>query len=250
MDEEEEGMICEFCGRELGTKMIPGLRREVPMPCDCIGAVRHREEEDRRERERNWRETFDRAIANADIPSAMTLYPTWGDSTPCYLFGEQGRGKSEMACGAIRKFVADGIVEIDRNRFFSTRSAKFVTGPDMMMRLRRTYDQRGESESDLMWSYAGVGMLCIDDLGKGKLTDWTLERIYLILDMRSREGRPTFVTTQYDIDSLTELFARASDVETAKAIRSRIEGGCRILNVGGPDWRVRQEAFQNSQPPA
>jgi len=232
-------MKCEFCGKELEMRQVHGLRFKVPVPCDCDGARKFREDEDRHEREQNWNEVFSRSVQNANIPKTMNLYGQWGDGTPCYLFGEQGRGKSEMACGALRKFLAEGIVEVDHNRFFETRSAKFVTAPEFMMQLRKTFDVRGESESDLMDSYAGVGMLCLDDLGKGKLTDWVLERIYLILDMRYQDGKPTFITTQYDLDALTRLFAAASDMETATAIRSRIEGRCKILKIGGPDWRTR-----------
>ena len=234
-------MRCEHCGRELETKRVLGLRIAIPVPCDCEGAKRQREEEDRAEAEANRREILDRACERAGIPSAMTLYPEWGDGTPVYLYGEQGRGKTEMACGALRKFLREGIVEIDRKRYFETRSAKFVTDPALMMRLRRTMDIRGESESDLLESYAGVGLLCLDDLGKGKLTDWVLERIYLILDMRYQTNAPTIITSQYDLDSLTRLFAAASDMETAAAIRSRIEGGCRPVRIGGPDWRTRRQ---------
>lgn len=231
-------MRCEFCGMELETRRILGLRYAVPVPCECEGAKAHREEEDRAEAEANMREVLDRAFERAAIPPAMNIYPEWGDGTPVYLYGEQGRGKTEMACGALRKYLRDGVIEIDRKRYFETRSAKFVTGPAMMMRLRRTMDVRGESESDLMESYAGVGLLCLDDLGKGKLTDWVLERIYLILDMRYQTNAPTIITSQYDLDALTRLFAAASDMETAAAIRSRIEGRCRILRIDGPDWRV------------
>ena len=69
--------------------------------------------------------------------------------------------------------------------------------------------------------------------------DWVLERIYLILDMRYQTNAPTIITSQYDLDALTRLFAAASDIETAAAIRSRIEGRCRPLRIGGPDWRTK-----------
>lgn len=233
-------MRCEFCGRELETRRALGLRFAIPVPCECDGAKRQREEEDRAEAEANRREVLGRAFERACIPPAMTLYPEWGDGTPVYLYGEQGRGKTEMACGALRRFLREGVVEIDRKRYFETRNAKFVTGPAFMMRLRKTMDVRGESESDLLESYAGVGLLCLDDLGKGKLTDWVLERIYLILDMRYQRNAPTIITSQYDLDALTRLFAAASDMETAAAIRSRIEGMCRPVRIGGPDWRTRR----------
>lgn len=235
-------MECRYCGRKLETMLVPGLRREVALPCDCTEAVRAREEADRRE----WREerakVLRRAIARAKIPPQLRLYPEWGDGTGVYLYGKQGRGKTERACGILRKFLNDGIIEEAHNRFFETRSAKYVCVPDWMMEMQATFGRRGVTEEDVMESYAGVGMLLLDDLGKGQMTPWRVERIYMVLDRRSRAGLPTVITTQYDIGSLTDMIHRATDEEMASAIRSRIEGMCRPHKVTGPDWRTAKRA--------
>ncbi len=237
-------MKCEFCGRELETRKVPYLRFEIPVPCDCDAAKRQREEEDRNEREENWTKEYLMAIDRARIPRRYRLYETFGDGRGLYLYGMQGRGKTEMACGALRAYIRSGIVEEGHNRFFATKSAKFVSVPEWLMEMRRTYDVRGQSEGDLMESYAGVGTLCLDDLGKGQMTPWAIERIYTLLDLRYREERTTIITSQYDGNGLIRVIASRSDEESAYAIWSRIQGMCQIREVGGPDWR---RAAQNSQ---
>lgn len=234
-------MVCEHCGRELETIPVPGLR-EVARPCDCIGAVRAREEADRAEWLSERDRVLRRAISRSKVPPSCRLYPEWGDGASIYLYGKQGRGKTERACGMVRKWLSDGIVEYAHNRFAATRSARYVNVPDWMMEMKATFGRRGESEDDVMERYSGVGMLVLDDLGKGQMTPWRAERIYTVLDRRSREDdRVTVITTQYTIDQLTDMIHKATDEETAAAIRSRIEGMCRPYRVSGPDWRTAKK---------
>ena len=242
-------MVCEFCGREIKFRRYSwtcGLT--IPVPCECEGAKRRREEEDRRE----WREERDRvlrkAIANAKIPPRFRLFPEYGDgSSSYYIFGEQGRGKTEMACGMIRNYLNQGIEEVAHNRFFATRSAKFVDVPELLMYMRKTYDVRGSSEADLMESYAGVGLLCLDDLGKGQMTPWAIERIYTLLNLRYKRNKPIIITSQYDGEALVNRLAEKDDRETALAIWSRIEGMCKIGQVKGPDWRKKWKESSDSR---
>lgn len=231
-------MKCKYCGRELETMLVPGLMRSVPLPCDCTGAVNAREEADRKEWERERNAVLLRSYSRANMPPTLNLYPEWGDGSSVYIYGKQGRGKSERACGIIRKFLDDGITEVARNRFFQTRSAKYVNVPDWIMEMQGTFNKRNVTEDDVMERYAGVGLLVLDDLGKGQMTPWRAERIYTVLDRRSRRGLPTVITTQYTIDGLTNMILGATDEEMASAIRSRIEGMCKPYRVDGPDWRT------------
>ena len=230
---------CPHCGKEQQVKMAYGLR--IPVPCQCEGAREERERLDLEERRENWRTTYARALSRANIPSGYDHVRYWGDNSSVYLFGDQGRGKTEMACGALRKWIRDGILSYEENgkNFYAAHSGKYVLMPEWMMQLRSTYSNRAMTEEDAIESMAGVGMLVMDDLGKGKMTDWVVERIYMILDMRYRDGLRTVITTQYPIDKLTALFETATDSETALAIRSRIEGMCSIREINGIDMRTK-----------
>ena len=239
-------MIYEFCGKELPRKDAFGI--SVPVPCTCEGAVRERERLDLEERRENWRETCAAAIRQANIPSDYGAYRKWGDGESLYLYGEQGRGKTEMACGALRKWIMDGIEPFtdergrDTKRFYAKNSGKYVLMPKWVMEVKASFSSNLTTEDDLVSRLAGVGMLVMDDLGKGKMTDWVVEKIYLILELRTQEMKTknlrTIITTQYPIEQLTSIFEGVTDKKMASAIRSRIEGMCEKKFVGGPDRRV------------
>ena len=230
-------MKCEFCGRELRVKVaFNGMR--VPMPCDCPESLDYIRAEDKRE----WQEERDRvlrhSIATAKIPPKFRVYPEYGDGSSAYLYGEQGRGKTERACGILRKYLNDGIEEVAHNRFFQTRTAKFVSVPDWLMQMKKTYDTRGSSEADIMDIYAGVGLLCLDDLGKGQMTPWAIERIYTLINKRYSTERPIVVTSQYDGQALVQRLSERGDGETAMAIWSRLSEMCKVGRVTGRDRRL------------
>lgn len=241
-------MICEFCGKELPRKDAFGI--SVPVPCMCEGAVRERERLDLEERRENWRETCSMALRRANIPSDYNAHRKWGDGESLYLYGEQGRGKTEMACGALRKWIMDGIEPYtddsgrETKRFYAKNSGKYVLMPKWMMEVKASFSSNVTTEDDLVSQLGGVGMLVMDDLGKGQMTPWVVEKIYMILDMRFCEMRAknlkTIITTQYPIEQLTDIFGRATDKEMASAIRSRIEGMCVKKMVGGQDRRLRK----------
>lgn len=234
---------CPFCGREIIHKRSYGLN--IPIPCQCDGAREERARLDLEERRANWRDTYAKALSRANIPSAYSHVRSWGDGNSSYLYGKQGRGKTESACGALRKWLKDGIKEYGEgsNRFFAARSGRYVLMPEWMMQIRSTYNGRAATEEQIIQSTAGVGMLVMDELGKGKMTDWVVERISIVLEMRNRakDRLRTVITTQYDLDRLTSIFEAASDEETALAIRSRIEGMCEIVHFGGTDMRLNKD---------
>lgn len=230
-------MRCEFCGRELPRRMtFAGF--EVPVPCECEGAVAERARLDEEERRRGYDACLRKAVANAGIPPRFRLYETFGDGGGAYIYGPQGRGKTERACGILRGYLKGGIRDVGGGTYVSTRSARFVAVPELLMRMRRTYDRRDETESDLMWAYAGVGMLCLDDLGKGQMTDWAIERIYTLVNMRYENARPIVVTSQYSGEELVARLSERGDEQTAMAIWSRITEMCKVGRVTGRDRRL------------
>ena len=132
-------MKCEFCGRELETRKVFGGIR-IPVPCTCEGATRHYEEEDRRQRDDEFDRVMRQSVATSRIPPKFRLYPEYGSDWSLYFYGEQGRGKTERACGVLRRWLREGIEETAHNQFVQTRSARFVSVPEGLMEMRRTYD--------------------------------------------------------------------------------------------------------------
>ena len=238
-------LTCEFCGKEMPTKTAYGVT--VPIPCQCEGAVAERERLDLEEKRQNWKAAYVEALSRTGIPEGHMVHRQWGDGDSVYLYGEQGRGKTEMAFGALRKWIKDGIrpYEEGSKRFYSSNSGKYVYMPELMMQIRSAYEVRGVTEEDVIDAMGGVGMLVMDDLGTGKVTDWVIEKVKTILDMRyrRRDRLKTILTTQYDLERLCSIFGSVTDSDTAIAIRSRIEGMCRIMHIQGVDMRVNNSGY-------
>lgn len=149
----------------------------------------------------------------------------WADAPTKGLLiqGAVGRGKTHNACAAILRSIENGM------------TAKFTTFDDLLRECKATY-QNAETEKAVIGRYANTGVLCIDDMGKERVTEWSLPIIFGIINKRSMNGRPTIVTTQYTGKQLIQRMTVNGESETARAIISRF---CEyeVVVIEGRDWR-------------
>ena len=169
---------------------------------------------------------------NATLDSAPSEIALWAASYEpgvtrkgLLLSGGFGTGKTYAACACLRKAA-------------ELKPVTFTTMAAALDRLRP--GQRGleGGAADYLARLRGCSLLCIDDLGKEKATDWAGQHIYEIIDSRVANGRPTIYTTNYSRQGLVERFARYMDAETAGAIVSRISGSTVPVRMGGADRRL------------
>ena len=155
-----------------------------------------------------------------------------------YLYGTVGTGKTLAACGAIRAYVERHIVEVEGEEVYWGKRAMFVNAPEWFSMLRETMGSRNASEMELFRRYANCGLLVLDDLGTGKLTDWTTDRLYMLINKRwSNEQMPTIITSNCDLDELCRIMP-SSDPHMSEKMHSRIGGLCKPYKFEGPDMRV------------
>lgn len=143
-----------------------------------------------------------------------------------WLVGPVGSGKTHRACAVLRGWTA-----------LNGGGARFVTAPALLAELRATYDGDG-SEAAVIGKYARCPLLVVDDLGKEAPTEWSLSKLYEIVDARWGAGLPTVVTSNQTPDELARRLARDADPETAKAVVSRLAGTCDVAALGGNDRRL------------
>jgi len=147
-----------------------------------------------------------------------------------FLTGSPGVGKTHLSAGVA--------LEIAEKYMTPVMMLSMV---DLLSRLRATYeDKTGESESYLMTALMAVDLLIIDDLGKESPTDWTLEKLYQIIDGRYQQHKVIIVTTNYPDQNLIERLSRSGKLDpvTAQAIVSRLHEMCISLHMAGKDWRT------------
>ena len=144
-----------------------------------------------------------------------------------YLRGATGSGKSCQAASLM--FFAMKQALQDRVKV----SFDWVNVPQLLFNIRQSFsDSEGGGEKHILQHYSEVGWLCLDDLGVEKSTDWVLQTLYLIVNTRYENNRPTCVTCNLDPDALAE---RMGDDRLA----SRLRAMCPVYEVGNQDRRKK-----------
>lgn len=78
----------------------------------------------------------------------------------------------------------------------------FTTSTDIINEIRRTWDEKGLSESKLIDKLIMVPILVIDDFGTERIADWVNERYFQIVNRRYNENRMTIYTSNYPLEEL------------------------------------------------
>lgn len=227
---------CQHCGAELAARTISYQGKEWFAgfeECPCQGAVaereraeeleeRCREESLRREREeRATRAGIPPRFLSATHPRAREVAEAILSGRNVYVCGEVGTTKTTLASAA-------ALMLLDSGR--TVRMASMVAILDAIKAgFREGYDP--------LPTYERAGALVLDDLGKGRQTDFTLERLFVLADHRSANLLPTIVTTQYAPDELIGRLSSGGDEETAVAIVSRLRQDCLSIRLTGDDRR-------------
>ncbi|QBY46004.1 ATP-binding protein (plasmid) [Arsenophonus nasoniae] len=108
--------------------------------------------------------------------------------------GHSGTGKNHLAAAIGNHLIQDGL------------SILIVTFPELMMRLRKTYESAPKyTESQLIDDLCGVDLLVFDDVGvqRNNLNEGLV--IFQIIDRRTSSKKPTGILTNLPQQQLTEV---------------------------------------------
>lgn len=130
-------------------------------------------------------------------------------------YGNVGTGKTHLAIATAKEAIKSQVSTI------------FISSTTMMNQMRKDFDAA---------PYINTGLLILDDLGKENKTSWVLEQLYLILDSRHNNSKPTVITTENTIDYLETQFGTSG-----KALISRLCGNFTLIKCTGNDYRLRRE---------
>lgn len=197
----------------------------------------YKAEERRKEMERLERTRIPRrfqAISLDSVPQKVADYARafhfatstgQGFSRNLYIVGEYGTGKTEAACAALRHAMS----AIKPNGQHPV--VRFVTLGEIKREVTATWHTEG-SESEVLSRYAGVSLLCIDDLGKELNSKPALDALFSVINARYNAMKPTIFTSQYGKELLTQRCAKAGmDVEDTQAVLRRIMEDCEIVRT-------------------
>lgn len=252
----ETETICEYCGAKLPymAYLFEGrvvTVRSEPVRCDCEKAQAYWAEQDAKEKaekerkakiekERKRRESAGLPIGQ--IPSfrtyvtdtdgrreALKKVQEWAQNPTknLVLEGSNHTGKTHLITAATNELSRRGIY------------VRMTLISIIYSTIKEAYN-RGAPEYLYKEIYTKPDILVIDDLGKERVTDWTVSTLFDVIDERYRNGKVTAITTNYNRKSLVEKLTVEGDVSKAKAIVCRIYGGIHdgadVVTMNWEEW--------------
>lgn len=143
-----------------------------------------------------------------------------GEYPGLFLTGIYGCGKTYLAC-------ALGI-ELLLNQY---KGVVFCSVPQFLHQIRSSFNNTGvKSEKEIVDTLMYRDYVIMDDLGAEKVSDFSLDRLYLVIDYRYSNEKPTIITSNLD---LNEIRDRIHD-----RLGSRIAEMCECLMLPEKDYRV------------
>ena len=121
------------------------------------------------------------------------------------IAGQTGRGKTRLAA-AIANWSRD-----------SARGVMFVVVPDLLDKLRSSYNPQSPREFDDVFEQVRTApLLVLDDLGAQSGTPWADEKLFQIVNYRYNACLPTVITTNLTVRDLeARLASRLTDPQVS-----------------------------------
>lgn len=119
-----------------------------------------------------------------------------------YLWGITGNGKSYTVCAVARQLVLSAqVVTVERVRY-----------DELLKEMRACYhDAASQADIKVLQKYQSPDLLIIEDVGVttcigGQESDFSLTTLYLLVDWRLENMKPTFITSNKNLKNLTDSF--------------------------------------------
>lgn len=242
--------ICDFCKQPLQCKEGDRWRYE---PCGCpenVENTRHYNEEFERraapllqkakqqrvarlfEQSRipaRWESrTFEHFVVNETNQKAYEkaleyveqFRPDSGDSL--LLTGPVGTGKTHLAAA-----ISMALMEREHKVVFGTIST-------LLSEIRYSYsDQHPDNtEAKLFERYTTCDLLVIDDLGKERVSEWTEQLVFDIINTRYENNKALVITTNLGLQNIRKKYR-----DTGEALVDRLIEVCTGIKLDGESWR-------------
>lgn len=116
------------------------------------------------------------------------------------------------------------------------KSERFCWYPGLIREVKRSFakEYEGPGEEEILDQVAEADFLILDDLGAEYASEWSKNFIYMLVEERKSNLRPTIFTSNYSLAQIAENY-------NGHKISSRIVGMCKdqIIHLTDKDRRVR-----------
>lgn len=141
---------------------------------------------------------------------------------PTALIGSCGTGKTHLAVGYLREWIIEN----------GPTGVWFQRSGNLVRQLRQCCgDHASESEENLIRRLGQeLSFLVLDDLGAEALTDFSLQGIYDVLDMRYAYNLPMIITSNLDVGQIAMAYG--------DRFMSRLMAMGEVFELFGDDYRL------------
>ena len=146
------------------------------------------------------------------------------------LMGASGLGKTHLAVGTIAELTLGHGVKCMFKDFFY-----------LLSELKQAYSE-GTPENDVILPLVEAEVLVIDELGKGRSSEWELNILDQLISKRYNASRQTLATTNYVTREIARERGDTTEILEARVgerIASRLFEMCEFLYLEGKDYRKK-----------
>jgi DNA replication protein DnaC len=146
------------------------------------------------------------------------------------LMGGPGRGKTHLAIGTISELILERGVKCMFKDFFH-----------LLSELKEAYSQ-GTPENAVLFPLIETEVLVIDELGKGKSSEWELNILDQLISKRYNASKTTLATTnyisrEYSMKRDNKEEQQILEDRVGERIASRLYEMCEFIYIEGDDHR-------------
>lgn len=154
-----------------------------------------------------------------------------------FITGCTGSGKTHLTAVLLCRWAADNIIQSKLGDFYQPLGWPcFISFPELKLEIKKSWDEKenfwGKNEGKIIDHYTSTPLLALDDLGAEKISDWSKEVLYLLIDRRYRNYKPTIITSNLSHKEIAERLD--------ERIASRISEMGIVLDLGKKDRRVEK----------
>src|SRR5258708_2696913 len=189
---------------------------------------------------------FHESLAVAKLNAVVFVEKFPLERTGLLFTGPIGVGKTHLAVGILQELIRSKGVQ-----------CLFVDYRELLKEIQNSYNPSVQTtELEILRPVFDADVLLLDELGATRPTEWVWDTVSHILNYRYNEKKTTLITTNFPnqpsaaADGAQKGFttadlARASAAQETLAdriterMRSRLNEMCRIIEVGGTDYRVQ-----------